>query len=779
MRRILFVSLLAAPGTAAVADDGEPAARREVEEIVVHARRREELIGDTPVAVTALSGEVLQENAITRLDEIQDLVPNLSFYSGRSGLTSAVFIRGVGQVDPISTFDPGVGIYVDGVYMSRQAGSVLNVVDVQSVEVLRGPQGTLFGKNTVGGAIIVQTTKPQEDFEALVRVGGGSFGTYRTRFTLNAPVELGSLGDRLFGRFTVASESSRGCTRNRFSDPWATDTNSLAALAALRLLATDDIEINVTGSWFRDHNNGKGGRCIVAQDPAPLAGALPADFLDQCRASRPFRFEADTAGLSDIESYGVWGDINWHVGELGWFEDLNIKSISSWREQIPRIREDGDMTREFVLRLASLGGDGPFTGEPGFQRQFSEELQLNGTAFDERLNFVAGVYGFWETSTEFQNILSLPMLPPQFGSNTDADLEVDNWSWAPFGQATFDPTEWLSLTAGLRYTKEKKGFKKLQTNALLPDTTPLVNADERTTFSAWTPMANIKLSVPEDRLGDGPLDAMMIYFTYSRGFKSGGFNGNARTSDEDSLARFDPETLDSYEVGIKASAFDQRLSAATALFVGKYRDIQVSSVEPGGSALAQLIVRNAARATIQGIEVEAEARPFADLILQGSVGLLDAVYDEFGRTCGEPDSTATDCSPSSLTGMPLDRSGESFNNVPGFESHVTVRYAWELPDLGTDWLVATLTPRLDYSYRSSVHYQGPELKAATQRGYNLLNARLALDFNDDRSQIALTAKNLTDQEYFQQNQPTASTLGTVVRYYEPPRSFLVEVSHRF
>jgi iron complex outermembrane receptor protein len=780
---MLIASSFLPPAISAQEGAAEPRdARRHIEEIVVQARRRDELLGETPVSVTALSNATLRETGVTRLDQIQDLVPNLSFYTGRSGLTTAVFIRGVGQVDPIITFDPGVGIYVDGVFLARAAGSVLDIVDPQQIEVLRGPQGTLFGKNTVGGAITVTTTPPGEELAAEVRVGGGSFDSVWSRFTLNSPVAFGDIDDRLFTRLTFATEYSKGYTKNTFRDRYANDTDAINVLSSWRLVVTDDIEVNVSGNWFRDHTSNKGGRCVVVNDPPLLAGALPPDFLDECAESRAYRFRADTPGLSDIQSYGVWGNINWNIGALGFLDDLSLKSISSWREQRPRIREDGDMTEFLVLQLSGVGGSGEFVGKPSFQRQYSTELQVNGVALDEKLNFVSGVYGFWEDATEFQTIISLPMLPAAANSNTDAEVDIDNWSWALFGQATYDPTDWLSLTAGVRFTQEKKGFKKLQTNAILDDVLPLVNAAERKIFDDWTPMASIALHAPDGWLEPLQVDKSMLYFTYSRGFKSGGFNGNARGGSAEELDDYDPETLDSFELGWKSSAFDRRLTLNTSFFLSKYDDIQVSIIAPGGSALAELRVLNAAKATIMGAEFELEARPIDNLLIAGSIGLLDTEYDDFGKGCdelSEEEAAAKECPPNNKEVGPIDRTGESFNNVPDFESRLTLRYDWELPWEMPAWAAGALTPRLDYSYRSSVHYQGPELKEAIQRGYNLLNFFLSYSFNEDRSQLSFWAKNLTDEQYFQQNQPTANTLGTIIRYYQPPRAFGGEVSHRF
>lgn len=736
-----------------------------VEEIIVTARRREELLEDTPISVTAISEEAMRETGITRLNQIQELVPNLTFYSGRAGLTASTFIRGVGQVNSIITFDPGVGIYVDGVFLARAAGSVLNVSDIAQVEVLRGPQGTLFGKNTVGGAINITTVAPREELEGWAFVRAGSFDTVQTRAMLNAPIRAGWLDDKLFTRFSFSSENSAGYTRNTLQNRDGNTTNSLAFLGAARFLPVEDVEILLKGSWFRDHTTSKGGECVVVQDPAPLAGLIQEPgFLPACRESEPFRFQADTAAIADIESYGVWNIATWDVGDVGFAENLSLKSISAWREQIPQIREDGDDTPFRVLQLNDMPGDPPFNGEAGHQQQITQEFQVQGNAADGDLSYIGGYFVYWETADATQTIESLTKAPAALGGSSRARVDVDNWTWAIFTQGTYDVLDWLSVTAGVRYTEEKKGFAKNQFNVRNGDL--MVDANESRIFTAWTPMANLSIRAPDDWIADSPLDHLLGYFTFSRGFKGGGFNGNTRSGDPSQLQPYEPEFLDSYEIGFKTISFDQKVTFNVSLFYADYSDIQVSTIVPGQGFLAEIVVRNAAKATTKGGEFELTALPFEGAQVVGSIGVVDATYDEFSSV-------------SALDNSQIDRAGEPFNDVPAFQSRLTLQYSIELPEVGPEWLNGWLTPRLDWFYRSAVNYQFPELTQAVQRGYNLLHGRLSYDFDHDRSQVAFWARNLTDERYFQQVLPVASTLGTVVRYYQPPRSFGVEFSRRF
>jgi len=745
--------------------------RRRVEQIVVTARRREELLEETPISVTALGEATLRETGVTRLDQIQDLVPNLSFYSGRAGLTSAVFIRGVGQPDPVITFDPGVGIYVDGVYLARQAGSILNVSDIEQVEVLRGPQGTLFGKNTVGGAINITTIQPREELEGFAMLRAGSFNQVQTRAMLNVPVKSGWLDGKLFTRFAFSSENNTGYTLNTLQDRPGNTTNSLAFLGAIRFTPTDRFTTTLKGSWFRDHGNSKGGECVPVQPP-PLGSLVPPGFVEACeRSNHPYMFEADTAAISDIETYGIWNVADYEVGDLGPLESLLVKSISAWREQIPKIREEGDGTAIRVLQLDDYGpqNDETFVGGPGFQQQISQEIQLQGNALDGDLSYIGGYFVYWETASFNQTIESPLLGPPTLGSTSNAKVNVDNWSWALFGQGTWDIFDWLGLTGGVRYTEEKKGFAKYQVNILElpPGANPiLVDANESTIFTNWSPMGNLTLRAPDDWLDELYLDSLMGYFTYSEGFKGGGFNGSTRSGVPEQLVPYAPETLESYEIGFKTIGWEQKLTFNTSFFYGKYDDIQVSTIEPGTGFLAEIVIRNAAKATTKGAEFELNLLPFEGASVIGSIGLLDAKYDEF-------------TSVSALNNSEIDRAGEPFNNSPKFQSRLTLLYSFALPEFGPAWLNGWLTPRLDWYYRSAVNFYFPELPQATQPAYNLLHARISYDFNDDRSQFAVWGQNLTDQEYFQQVLPTASTLGNILRYYEPPRALGIEISHRF
>jgi iron complex outermembrane receptor protein len=737
-----------------------------VEEIVVQARKRAEALEDTPVSVTALGASTLVDHGVVRLDDIGELVPNLTFQRNPEGQDALVRIRGIGTPRAAIQFDPGVGIYVDGVFLARAAGGLIDVVDVEQIEVLRGPQGTLFGKNTVGGAINISTVRPQQDLGGSVVIRPGNFSSLNARVMLNLPL----IEDRLLSRIAFSSDQSDGYVFNETRDEYLSNRDSLNFVGSLRYLALEDLTFDMTGSWARSRSNGRGGRCVFVQETG-LQGLVPG-WAEECRESEPYRVDANVDQLVDIETYGAWATARWDIGSVGFFDELSLKSITSWREQKPRFRSDSDGTGFQVIELAAAGG-APLKGYAGFARQISEEVQVNGEALDGRLAFVGGYFVYWERAESGQVQIAFPGILNRYSRN---DLQTDNWNWAIYSQATLDATDWMSLTAGVRYSEEKKGLSALNRN-IDPETgqplpvPPLTAGDSSAIFSAWTPMATVALTVPDQLLDTTALDHLLGYFTYARGFRGGGFNALGQTQSGE-LEPFAPEFLDSFEVGAKSIGFDQRVTLNFSLFLAKYNNIQVTSIRDVGDSdgddipeILQLTL-NAAKATTRGLELEINTIPIDGLQVNGSVGFIDARYEAFTGI-------------NDLNNEPINRSGETFNNTPQWQTFLAAQYSLPV-DLGdSPWLSGWLTPRLEWAYQSEVHYMGPELVAGIQRGFNLFNARLSYAFFNDRAQVALWGKNLADEGYFGNSTPIANFFGLTLQYYEPPRTFGGELSFRF
>lgn len=758
-------------------------ATAQVEEIVVSARKRAEALEDTPVAVTAVTAGTLREAGVYRVDQVTELVPNLQFQDSIQGNLAQFSIRGVGTGNPDIQFDPGVALYLDGVFLPRASGSLLSVVDVQQIEVLRGPQGTLFGKNSVGGAINITTVKPQHELEGFAMVRPSNFNGLDTEIMMNVPI----IEDLLLSRVAFFSATRDGYVFDSFRDELYSDRNELAFLGSLRLLATDDITFDLTGMWSRSQTKGRSGQCIDVRGPdsgdeAPLAG-LYASMFPECRETTLFENTANISGMSDIKSYGTWGVMNWDVGDVWEIEDLAVKAQGSWNQQIPRTRFDVDNTSKDVVYLSTAGaedgGVSKFDGAPGFQQQVAGELQINGAALDGRLVFVTGLFAQWESMTDDR----ATDVGPPLSRLTRNLAENSNWTWAPYLQATANPIDWLSITGGIRYTQDQKSLTLSQFQYSPAPGRPLaeeINFPRETKlFTAWTPMGSIASTAPVDLLPDW-MDHFMGYFTYAQGFKGGGFNALAGPRQEAGTsalaASFDPETLDNFELGFKTILWDNKLTLNTAFFIGKYDDIQKVSVVTDGTGedtVTQRITENAAKATIKGFEIETLLYPIEGLQITGNIGVTDAKYDDF------PDAVSDYSTENPDGSMTIDRSGESFNNVPEFTSFLAIQYSMQI-DAGDSAITqGWLTPRFEWYYQSKVHMLGPELVDTIQPGYNLLNARLSYDFWDDRAQVALWGKNLADQTYISWSTGTVSTFGFLVNFAGLPRTWGGEISYRF
>jgi iron complex outermembrane receptor protein len=751
-----------APSSGAAQEGAALRSLARVEEITVTARKREEFLEDTPIAVTALGAAALENSNVTRIDQIQELVPNLTILSGASDQVAQIVIRGVGTSGTGISFDPGVGLYIDGVYLPRAQGSIFDVVDIQSVEVLRGPQGTLFGKNTVGGAVSVTTVKPARDAGGTISVRPGNLGQIRTRMSLDIPIRLGWFDDKLFSRISFASRNSRGYTYNAAFDQYWGEENGLAFIGSLQFLPTDRLTIDVSGSWFKDQTHIPNGECVYIQ-PAGLASA---EYVERCALSTPRRIYTDANQIAATSSWGTWGTAAWDVGDLGPVTDVVAKSITSWRRQESPTRNDLDGSDITVIQLANLGGSDPVDGLPGTAQQIQQEFQVAASAWEDRIDLVSGLFLFWEEGDRSNGVWV-----PVINQRTLNRVISDNFTWALFAQGTVNPVDWLSLTAGVRYTQDDKSARQINSNLNLPPgEQQVVDVSGQESFDSWTPMASLALFAPPSWLEVAGLDHLMGYFTYSRGFKGGGLNAVLQGEPTAGLIPFLPESLDNFEIGAKLIALDQRLTLNLALFDSKYDDIQRTQLEsienPDGTIDSRQLTLNAAEAKARGIEVELQAIPIDGLLLTGMLGFLDARYDSF------PNST------NPLGGAaPLDRSGERLPNAPEYNSLVSAQYS--IPIALEGWLGGFLTPRIEWAYRDSEMFVGPELPQATQGSYHLINARLSYDFLGDRAQVALWGRNLADETYFTAALPLAGILGTMTRSYAPPRLWGAELTYAF
>ena len=740
----------------------------QIEEIVVTAQKREENLQDTPIAITVFTEESLEGRMINDISKLADFTPNVIFDTTTpiSGLSNgaAVFIRGVGQLDFGLTTDPGVGTYIDGVYSSRAVGGVLDVVDIERIEILRGSQGTLFGRNTIGGAINITTKRPAETFGGMVEATFGEFERTDFKGSVDIPI-----AEKFLTKFAFSSKNRNGFVDRISVGDKLGDEDRQSARGSFLLQASDDIELYATLDYTKIDEQSAGSVMVgITEFPgappllAPSStwaynqvfvpanpGAVPytqeqffVDGKDRTLATGPTG--------TDLESFGATLTFSW---SLPWFE---FKSISSYRDTEGEFYRDPDNSSIQITE----------TSNPNYNHeQFSQELQVTGALFNERLQYVLGAYYFEEDGTDDvfvpiygalptpAGLLALPLYINNF-------VLVDNSSKAVFGQGTFDLTDQLAVTFGLRYTEDDKSFGYRQyispdpggniaVLALLgpPVTVPgpagdIVLWDEVSDeFTELNIRAGIEYQFNDDTL---------LYFTYADGYKSGGFNFRYVVPRADPLA-FDPETLESFEVGVKWQGLDNRLRLNAAGFISEYGDVQIQLFETGGGPLTQ----NAGVADIIGVEVEVTAVPHERLLINAGFGYIDAEYDELNLP-----TTNVAQAISLKTKLP---------NTPETTVNISADYTHPLA-----W--GSLVVRGDYRYTDDLYNDAQNSPFLYQDGYHTFNA--SLTFSTGNWDFSVFGTNLADKRFITSGDSNFG-LGFHEANYNRPREFGGLIRYRF
>jgi iron complex outermembrane receptor protein len=733
-----IISLASAPA-AAQDDPQQNVAAQEpdggLNEILVTAQKREERLQDTPIAITAVSGEALIERGAESIANLQAITPNLVFDTTApvSGVSSGaiVFIRGVGQTDFQLTTDPGVGTYVDGVYISRSVGGVLDVLDLERVEVLRGPQGTLFGRNTIGGAISLVSKRPADSFSARGEATVGSRNLINGLVAVDVP-----FSDAVRSKFVVSVRSQDGFVRGLLDNRDLGDTarfsfrGTIEADLGSNLLAT----VSADYSTIREQNAGsklvgistaapgsdtrvdliydrETGGVVTRNVPIP-PGAPTLTFLQNLIAPYDARFitpDLDTTFATGPNGtdLDIWGTSLTLALDVGFGE---LKSISAYRRTNGSFARDADGSPLAVTHTQNFAYK---------QDQFSQELQLAGSALNDRLKFAIGGYYFDESGQD-QLTVTLPVL---FGSVNNFTF-VENKSYAAYAQGTFEVLPRLNVTGGVRYTRDEKSYTVPQNGGAILNG-PAEVFGPVGTFTPFFPAGTSQVefddvavkAVIDYKLPGGSL----FYASYSEGFKSGGFNTRYLVP-VPAVVPFDPESLITYEAGFKFEGLGRRLRANAAVFRSDYDDIQLVVYQSGAP-----ITQNAASADIWGFELEVTALPIESLELGASAGYTNAEYQSVAPL--NP-TVAADQQVQITSALP---------NTPewslnGFAAHT-------LP-LGS----GELRSRADWSYTSQVENDAINSIFLTQPGYHLFNASIGYA-SDDGWSVTAWGRNLTDRRY--------------------------------
>lgn len=736
-------------------------ARMTIEEVIVTAERREANLQDVPISLTSFSASDLDALQVRDLGDLQSLVPNLSIHVGDAN-NAVVYIRGVGQIDSIAFFEPGVGVYLDDVYLGRAQGAFLDVLDVERIEVLRGPQGTLYGRNTVGGAVKYVSAAPTEEFSANVSATLGNYSRADYKASISGPL----VEDTLYGRLTVAQLTRDGYSGNLFDGQDDGDRDTFYTRGVLNFKVSDNFSIQLAADYTdsdpdRSRTPSKVTPItILTVDPFTFGlsfATFPAD-------SDPFVVNADFNTVEQTETKGANLNLVWDISAA-----LTFKSISSYRKLEYGTELDLDGTPVNAFGIFYFNN----------QEQWTQELQL--AYQDSRISAVGGLYYFNEQGTTFDGGVFSNFLIALSG---DSKFETD--SYAAFGQLDYNFTDRLTGIFGVRYTDEEKAYSRraedFDLTALAgirfdPDTFAVSYANPGLLNPGSSDLAlDGGIGVP--RVGANPRpadfdnvsfkgglkyqisDAAQIYATVAEGFKSGGFNGRVA---DGQLEPYDEETLTSYEAGIKSQWLDNRLRTNAAMFYTDYNDLQVSSFTASADGLTFIpVFTNAGAATIQGAELEVTAVMTDRLTVTANVGYLDAQYDEF---LAQPDP---------VTGQVVDVSDErEIVNSPEWDTFLGLAYAIPLAARGSVTLLA------NWAYRSKTYLEVNSSENLAQGAYSLYDASLIYDSPDGHWRVILGGKNLADKEYRTHAFDLSAFPGVELGYYNPPRTYSLTAAYRF
>ena len=739
MNRYVKTALLAgaawgALSTVAVAQDA-PARTEEaanVGDVIVTARRRAEALQDVPVAVTAFTAEALEARGSADITELARSTPSLTLNAARgSNSTLISFIRGVGQQDPLWGFDPGVGLYIDDVYVARPQAAVLDIFDVERIEVLRGPQGTLYGRNTIGGAIKYVTRRIGQDPQLSLR---GAYGSYNQ---LDGVVSMsGPVSDTVGVSASVARYLRDGFGENLNTGNEHYNKDVVAARAGIEWTPTDALFFRLAGDWVRDNSNARHGH----RELAPIL----ADEYDTM-AGAGDRNRVETRGLS-------------LTGEFTVNDSLTLKSITAYRDGETRGNIDFDNLPGPILDIPAQYDDD----------QFSQEFQA---LFDGgRWSGVAGVYYLDATASgAFDTVVG------NFNLTTLTAGSVDTKSWSVFGDLTYDFTDALSMSVGGRFTHDKKtgtvfrqqylGIRSpfFGNAAAVPLGGPRTDYTETREFEEFTPRVSVSYEISED---------LTTYASWGRGFKSGGFDmrGDAVLY-PDTVLGYDPETVETIELGLKGRLFD-RFSFATAVFDSSYEDQQITTQYPAGATVAS-VVDNVGSSSIRGWEFEGSLRATDNLVINGMLSYIDAEFDEFLAYI--PTGPLNTTCPL-LVGCFVDVSDQrDFQNTPEWTGSISATWTHWFED-GSE---VAFTPSA--AYRGAYQQFETAAPLLDQDAYWMYDASVVWTSASDRWTVGLHGKNLSDERYRTggYNFPGAATGDSVVAFYGAPRTFTARLGVKF
>ncbi len=727
------VALLSTAPTAIAQDAGAAAV---LDEITVTARRREETLREVPIAVSAFSGEQLEEIGMVNIAALSNQTPNVNLEVSRAtNTTLTAYIRGVGQQDPVAGWEGGVGIYLDDVYLARPQATVFDVYDVERIEVLRGPQGTLYGRNTIGGAVKYITKRLSDETEVTIKAALGTYGQADLIAKASIPV---SDTFRIGG--TVAKFTHDGWGDYLTTGEQNADKEILAGRLSMEWEPSDNVFVRLFGDYSVDDSTSRQGHRL-------LVGPAGEPVLDDVWDTRAgiSQFPASTGGLDPEATQGGVGlQIEWNINDA-----IQLKSITSNRSDYTESWIDFDNLPEDTF-------DAPVIYD---NEQFSQEFHLTYTS-----DRMAGIFGLYYLDANAFDAFDVII----FSSLTAFTLgDYDTKAVGAFFDLSYDLNDQWNLSVGGRYTDDERTARVVR-ETFLGLGSPYFGNDTAISItppSEGVPEFNGTRSdskfTPRVSLGFKPSDNHNLYLSYSEGFKGGGFDPRGAYNLEEVREGFAPETVESIELGAKSVWADGKFSTNIAIFTMDYTDVQIPGsilLDSDGDGEVDGFagkVTNAGGAEVTGIEIEAVAQLTDRFSATLALGLIDANYTEWLEAATDPD-----------TGEPIiiDVSDQrEFQNTPDTTANLSLRY--EFP-LGS----GDLALRGGVSYRSLTHQFEIPNPLTDQPAYSLIDASAVWTFSDGKYQVGLHGRNLGDEEFIAAAYDFATVANSVIGFYGPPRT---------
>jgi iron complex outermembrane receptor protein len=697
-----------------------------LEQVTVTAQRRAESLQDVPISVTVFNAEDLREANVRILSDIATRTPGFAMGVFNFGQPQ-LYIRGIGSNADGAGSDSSVVVFLDEVYIGRATAANIELYDLERFEVLRGPQGTLFGKNVIGGAMNLVTTRPTDVLTGKFEATAGNLGLLEAKGLVSGP-----LSEKIAGKFSFTTRKRDGYITS--VDPTIkgekySDIESTGVRGALRITASETVEINLSADYSWDRYGAAGHR-LSGVDQALILPSGQVAYDPEAYADVYNTFSDFPDGFQDRDVWGLMGRVDWDVGR-GTFTSITAFCGAEYEFNEDHVGS-GFATTPILSVQAYIDEE---------VDQFTQEFRFNRVDFNDRVNWTIGAFYLDEDIDRQENSLIALFMPRPLPADISLQSNTTE-SWSIFADMTWSITDRFDLTLGGRYTDEKKNIRQVGIDGALGGVVENYDVTASESWDAFTPRLVLGYHVSDDAY---------VYASYSEGFKSGGFEGLAATA-VGAATPFDPEEAKAYEGGLKSEWFENRLRVNAAVFKTDYTDLQVlERITTPDDPIGIVITKNAGKAKIKGAEIEF-ASQWGNFGLNGNYAYIDTETKEFGG----PDDP---------------RNGKRLRNSPKNSYYITANYNWRLSS-GAD-----VNIRYDYRHQDKVYSDPLNIEGSAIPGYSLQDFRVAYVTAGGGWELAAWVNNLADKEYLLHAWP-AAPFG-YIQTYAPPRTYGVTFSMTF